>query len=415
MNTDSRAFYGWWIVAGGFLLNMAGIGVAINCSSVFFKPVIETYGFSRGDLSLYFTIAALSMMAMAPFMGALLERYDVRPVMAVSTALMSASMASYSLCETLPQFYLVSVFFGIGSAGSHFIPVSMMINNWFVEKRGLAMGIVYAASAAGGVIFSPLTNWLITRYGWRMSYVILGAIVGLITVPVSAFVMRTRPADKGTQAYGGGGAGPPAAAVGLSVGQSVRTGAFWLLGGMFFLLSTVSLGVQQHIIPYMTDVGHGAGFAAGMLALFMGVLIAGKIALGALCDRLGLKRAVVAIYAVYVLTVATLFGARAEWMAVLFAVLFGFSNAAHTVLPPLMTSACLGTKHFAALFGVMNIFITLGSGLGMPLSGYIYDWTASYFPAFGLYIGLIVLSTILGLASLRKSVSPGAGTLPGRA
>jgi MFS family permease len=400
-----KTFYGWYIVAGGFVLCFMGIGVIINTSSVFFKPVIDTYGFSRGDLSLYFTIAAVSMMVMAPFVGTLLERFDVRLVMGLSSAVMALAFMAYSRCTTLAQFYIVSVFLGLGSAGAHFIPVSMMLNNWFEEKRGLVMGIVYSSSAAGGFIFSPLVNWLIARFGWQESYLFLGILVAVTAVPISIFVMRARPGDVGLRPYGSSieDSSAPRGESGLSLGESVRTTSFWLLGGMLFLLSVVSLGVQQHIIPYLTDIGHTPGFGAAMLALFMGMLVIGKIALGVLSDALGLKKAVVVIFIVYALTVATLFGARSATVAVVFALLFGFSNAAHTVLPPLLTAACLGPKHFALLFGIMNIFITLGSGVGMPLSGYIYDWSGSYFPAFGIYIACMLFCIALGTFALSRT------------
>jgi MFS family permease len=125
----SRFFYGWWIVIGGFILHFIGIGIGINAIGVFFKPVVESLGFSRGDFSLYFTISALSMMLAAPFIGKLLEKIDVRIVMGVSTTLLAAGFALFSQCTTLTHFYLVAVIVGIGHAGSHIIPVSMMINN----------------------------------------------------------------------------------------------------------------------------------------------------------------------------------------------------------------------------------------------------------------------------------------------
>ncbi len=185
----------------------------------------------------------------------------------------------------------------------------MMLNNWFEEKRGLVMGIVYSSSAAGGFIFSPLVNWLIARFGWQESYLFLGILVAVTAVPISIFVMRARPGDVGLRPYGSSieDSSAPRGESGLSLGESVRTASFWLLGGMPFFLSVVSLGVQQHIIPYLTDIGHTPGFGAAMLALFMGMLVIGKIALGALSDALGLKKAVLVIFLVYALTVATLF------------------------------------------------------------------------------------------------------------
>lgn len=407
MEKKGRIFYGWWIVAGGFLLNFCGIGIIINCSSIYLKPVIDTYGFSRGDLALYFTIAALTMMAAAPFVGKLLEKYDVRIIMGICTAMMSVCVLLFSQCKTLSQFYIAAFFMGIGSAGAHLIPVSMMVSNWFKEKQGLAMGIVFAASALGGAVGSPVTNWIILNYGWQASYIITGIFAGVITIPISIFMMRTRPQDMGLLPYG-----QTAEEVeinegseGMTVADYLKTGTFWLLALSFFLLSVVCLGIQQHIVPYLTDLGYGPTFAAYIFTLFMGLLVPAKVVLGAVCDRIGMRKSFIIVLLILTLADLSLFGVHAVWMAIAFAVLFGFSNGISTVVFPLLTSACLGQRRFAVMYGVLNIFITLGSGIGMPLSGYIFDKTASYNPAWLLYIGLIFISGITGSMALKKSVA----------
>ena len=105
MSQKGRIHYAWWIVVAGFFLNLAGIGIIMNSMGVFFKPVIESLGFTRGSFALYFTIAALAMMVMAPLMGKLLERYNIRLVMGICTTLMTVSFALFSQCTTLAQFY----------------------------------------------------------------------------------------------------------------------------------------------------------------------------------------------------------------------------------------------------------------------------------------------------------------------
>ncbi|MBW2675387.1 MAG: hypothetical protein JRD89_18580, partial [Deltaproteobacteria bacterium] len=95
MNSNQKMFYGWWIVVGCFFLNFAGIGIILNCMGIFIKPVSESLGFTRGGFTLYFTIAALAMMVMAPVMGKLLERYDIRVIMTISTTIMALSFTLF--------------------------------------------------------------------------------------------------------------------------------------------------------------------------------------------------------------------------------------------------------------------------------------------------------------------------------
>jgi len=406
MTSERKMFYGWWIVGGAFFLNFAGIGIVMNTMGVFIKPVTESLGFSRGGFTLYFTIAALSMMVMAPVMGKLLERYNIRLIMTVCTAMMAASFALFSQCRTLTQFYIVAVFLGIGSAGSHIIPVSMMITNWFIDKRGLAMGIVFAATGVGGMIFNPLANWIILNYSWQAAFLTFGLAIGLASVPTALFIVRAKPADMGLLPYGGEAALARQSATeqgGLTATEAFRTGAFWLLALIILLIAIANMGVLHHIVPYLTDLGFSSTTATTLMSLHMAMLIVGKVLAGSLADRLGLLKSYLLLMVGLMVSIALLYGSHWMWVAVVFNILFGFSIAVRTVLPPLMTARVLGQKHFAVIYGFLNIFTTLGTAVGVPLSGFIYDATKSYYLAFALYIGLCLITTAAGMAVLTRS------------
>ncbi len=413
MKQNRTVHYGWFIVAAGFLLNFAGIGIIMNSMGVFYKPVVESLGFTRGGFALYFTIAALSMMVMAPVMGKLIEKYNIRLIMGICTVTMSISFGLFSQCRTLGQFYVLSVFLGIGSAGSHIIPVSMMITNWFVNRRGLAMGIVFAATGIGGLIFNPLSNWMILTYGWETAYLILGVVIGIATVPSALFIVRAHPKEMGLKPYGlrdQAVHGKEPEQQGLTATDSFKTPEFWLLAVMILFIAVANMGVLHHIVPYLTDLGYSSTAAANLMSLHMTMLVAGKLVLGYLADRIGLVRSLVACLFGLILSIALLYGAGAFWIAVAFNILFGIAISVRTVLPPLMTSVCLGQKHFAVIYGFLNISTTLGSAVGVPLSGYIHDLTKSYHVAFALYILLGALAAVLGVIALRRARFPLADT-----
>lgn len=406
MTSERKIFYGWRIVVGAFFLNFAGIGIIMNTMGVFIKPVTESLGFTRGGFTLYFTISALSMMVMAPVMGKLLERYNIRLIMTVCTAMMATSFALFSQCRTLTQFYIVAVFLGIGSAGSHIIPVSMMITNWFIDKRGLAMGIVFAATGVGGMIFNPLANWIILNYSWQAAFLTFGLVIGLASIPTALFIVRAKPADMGLLPYGGEAALARQSAAeqgGLTATKAFRTGAFWLLALIILLIAVANMGVLHHIVPYLTDLGFSSTTATTLMSLHMAMLIFGKVLAGSLADRLGLLKSYLMLMVGLMVSIALLYGSQWMWVAVVFNILFGFSIAVRTVLPPLMTARVLGQKHFAVIYGFLNIFTTLGTAVGVPLSGFIYDATKSYYLAFALYIGLCLITTAAGIAVLTRS------------
>jgi len=405
MNSHSKIFYGWWIVVGAFFLNFAGIGIIMNSMGVFIKPVSESLGFTRGGFTLYFTIAALAMMVMAPVMGKLLERYDIRIIMTICTTMMAVSFALFSQCRTLLQFYILALFLGIGSAGSHIIPVSMMVTNWFIDKRGLAMGIVFAATGVGGLIFNPLANWIILHYSWQTAYLIFGLVIGVLSIPTAIFIVRAKPADKGLLPYGGEQALARQSSTeqeGLTATQALRDRAFWLLAIIILLVAIANMGVLHHIVPYLTDIGFSSTTATTLMSLHMAMLIFGKILTGGLADRLGLLKSYLVCMAGLMIAIALLYGAQLMWIAIVFSVLFGFSIAVRTVLPPLMTARVLGQKHFGVIYGFLNVFTTLGTAVGVPLSGFIYDSTKSYSLAFALYIGLCLIAAAAGILLMTR-------------
>jgi MFS family permease len=412
-NSQGKKFYGWHIVAAGFVLNFIGIGIAFNALGIFFKPVVNELKFSRGDFSLYFTIAALSMTFAAPIVGKLIEKFSIRIVVGFSTALLGVSFALLSQCSTIAHFYILSVFVGIGHAGSHIIPVSTMINSWFKIKRGLAMGIVFTATGIGGMISNPVGNWLIINYGWRNTYIILGAIIVLVSTPTALIFLKKSPEEMGQTPDGlpEGAEEKIEAARGYSLGEFFKTGSFWMLALMILFINIVNVGVQQHLIPYLTDLGHSSTFAANITALYLGMTVIGKLSLGRISDKKGLSTGLVIFISILAVGVALLFGASLVWVAIIWGIVYGIGNAVQTVMPPLMTAACAGLKHFAPIYGIMAIFQTIGSGVGMPLSGYIFDRTGSYGIAFSLYIVICILAAAAGFLALKKAAFNTAGKI----
>jgi MFS family permease len=397
-----ESFYGWWIVFAGFMLMFSCVGIIVNCVSIFFKPVIESLGFSRAEFSLYFTFINLSMMVVAPFMGKILSKYNMRAVVTTCLIIGATAYMAYSRCTALMHFYILSIIVGAALAGL-FIPVSVMCTNWFVEKRGLAMGIAFTGSGIGGMLFNPLTNWLILNYGWQNAYVVLGIILLVTIIPISLFVIRATPAEKGQVAYGAGtdstGQNTAQALSGMALKDATKTASFWLLGIGVLLIGLMNMGIQMHIPAFLTDKGYSSTFAANVVALFMGVLVIGKLVLGSIFDKFGSRIGMAYACTVFILAAFVLMGAKTATWVGLFAILFGLANAMATVAAPFITAEIFGAKNYGVIYGVINVFFTLGMSVGMPLSGAIFDARGSYIPAFTLYaVAAVVVAVLLIIA-----------------
>ncbi|HEX3012324.1 MAG TPA: MFS transporter, partial [Syntrophomonadaceae bacterium] len=318
----------------------------------------------------------------------------------------SIAYIGYSQCTQLWQFYLLSVFVGAGLAGLAGVPISVMITNWFEEKKGLAMGIAFSGSGIGGMVYNPLINWVITNYSWQTAYVFLGVTMLVTLLPVILFVVKAAPAEVGKLPYGAGTEETltdPGKVQGLTLAQSVKTQTFWMLGLGFLLAGLMNAGIQQHIPAYLTDIGYSSAFAANMVALFMGVLVVGKLLLGVIFDKYGSRVGSVYSCSMLALAVLMLIGARIPILVFIMAIFYGLANAVNTVPVPYITVETMGNRDFGVIFGIMSTFLTLGMSIGMPLSGAVFDRTGSYLPAWYLYLVMSVITAIVLVFAINKS------------
>lgn len=267
------------------------------------------------------------------------------------------------------------------------------------------MGIALTGSGLGGMIFNPLNNWLIINIGWHAAFLILGIIAMVAILPFSMFVVRLNPGELGLMPYGCAYCDRDAVLKdenGLLLSEAVRTSSFWLLGTTFLIIGILILGVQMHIPTYLENVGHTSTFVAYVLVFTNGLLILGKLVYGGIHDKYGTKTGVIYIFIVYILSLITLIACKATLAAVLFTILFGFSATIATVTIPLWTIEVLGKKDYATVYPIMNIFLTVGSALGAPITGFIFDAKGTYMPAWSIYIVLSVIGMMLALMAYSK-------------
>ena len=396
MQEKGKFFYGWWIVLASFFLMFAGIGIVLNCVGVFYSAVLQDLQFSRGAFGLYVTILALAATVMFPVMGKLIVKYNSQVVIGICVLVTGIAFAAYSQCSELWHFYLVSALVGAFGAGTSILPASILLTNWFVEKRGLAMGIAFTGSGIGGMICNPLAQWVINNYNWQMAYIVLGIVFIAVTLPFVIFVIKLHPAMKGMMALGDtDGTVDAPVLMGLNAGEALKNVSFWILALSFLLLELVQLGVQNNIPIYLQDLGHVAAFAASVMAAYMGLLVLGKLLFGSVLDKWGSKVGISFGIALMVVALFAFMGAKAMPMVVLFVIAFAFASPMTTVLPSYMVGDIFGNLDYGTIYGLIQIFATVGTAVAMPLSGAVFEKTGSLIPVWYLFIGVAVLVLIL--------------------
>jgi len=151
---EGRIFYGWWIVAS-FLVTLflaASIGAT---HSVFFKPIVEEFGWSRTAFSTVLSVNVVLGALLAPLWGRLVDRHGPRGVVPAGAAIVGLSMVLLSQMRSMLQAYVLYTLLALGAGGKSLVPVSTALSQWFHRRRGLALGIALVGTGLGGVALAP--------------------------------------------------------------------------------------------------------------------------------------------------------------------------------------------------------------------------------------------------------------------
>lgn len=390
-------FYGWYIVAAGFLVMAVSIGIVNNCAGLFIKPICADMGFSRQAIGGNQTIISAAQMAMALCSGKIFSRFPVKRVMQLCTITLAASYFSYSMANSLAAFYAISLVVGLSMGGINTVPISLLISNWFYEKRGLAVGVAFMGSGVGGMMFNSLAGVCIEHLGWRPTYQILTGLIVLFIAPAVFWIIRTTPQEMGLHPLGEKfvtGGSVPEDREGMTLAEAKKGVRLWCLC-LCAMANSVCLGLlMQNIAPHISDVGYSTTFAANMTAVCMGALAIGKLSLGQLYDKLGARVATtIAGLAALVGLVGCYFAQFPPALA-LIAAGAGLGCAFGSVAHPIITQIVYGRKDYSAILGVIQASSNAGGIFTFMLSGWAYDTFHSYRPAYLAAIVTISLTTL---------------------
>jgi MFS family permease len=265
----------------------------------------------------------------------------------------------------------------VGLGASSWMPASVVIANWFGERRGTALGLATAGMEFGGMAMAIVAGHIISQYGWSAAYFALSIPVFVLVVPFLAIVVRGRPA--GTAKQEGGESGQVMS--GYEIGDAIRTRVFWLLivAQLFWGLSA---GAVIHFVAYLTGIGYTLQFATTAFATLAGLAAIGKPAMGVLGDRIGGKNAL----AIALLLIATshilVLGAGREWLLIVYLLVVGLSVASPVALAPLVLAETMGLRRFGTLYGWIQVAATFGLFGGPLIAGELFDLTRSYAVSF---------------------------------
>lgn len=388
-------FYGWWIVITGMTCLLLAGGIGFYSFGVFFSPLMKEFGWTRGEISLAMTLSCLAGLS-GILVGNWVDRYGVKKVMLLGSSITGGSLALLGFTSSLWQFYVFYLALGFGEALTLEIPVTKMVSSWFLEKKGLAIGVAITGFGLGGLLMPPMVSYLVAFLGWRFAYHLSGLLVLAILIPLCAILIKERPGGKGKDLS------IPDFQNQWTLKEALRTKTYPFILAAMILAYLGIAGFIAHIIPFLEDKGFSPQLAAAVLGIISGVSILGRIIGGYIADRLPVKHVsaiLLSLQAIgfFLLKVGL---ANAIWA---FVPLFGLGMGGIFAIEPLLVSQYFGITSLGRLYGGLWGLTAFSFAVGPPLAGYIFDITKSYHLALSLFITTTILALLL-IIRLPKSL-----------
>ena len=408
-------FYGWVIVFAGLFLSLIMYGV-IEAFAIMFKPIAAEFEWDRGTVSVASMVNWLSFGVSGLVCGVLSDRFGSRWVMIGGGILFIIGTFLMSQVSSLWQLY---AFFGVLIAAGRSaagVPLTALVTKWFVRNQGLALAIAQSQNV-GSAVFAPLSVALLSAYGWRGAYTGLG-MIALLIIPL-ALLMREHSPQQTRQAgpqpglpVGAGQTGFTAPSTakrlpGLSLGEAMRTRAFWTLNLMVVGCCVCHSCILLHGVSHMTDTGLAAATAARVVAIMAIFGMVGKIANGLMADRVGAKWALAGFLGLQAIMIPLFIEAETPPTFYTWAVLFGLGYGGPMPVYAMLFREYFGTRSIGAILGVFFMVASIGMGSGGLMGGVMYTMFGSYAAPFltSTTTGLIAALLALTLPSPKREES----------
>lgn len=422
----SRIFYGWVVVAVAFVT----MGIAVNARTAFsllFPPILAEFGWSRGLTAGAFAFGFILSASLSPFLGAAMDRWGARWVLAVGVVAVAAGLGLATLVNAPWQLYLtLGVLVASGTTIAGYTGHALFLPNWFVRRRGVAAGIAFSGVGVGSIVMFPWLQRLIDGFGWRAACLALVALLVVVVVPLNLLFQRQRPDELGLAADGEAaparGRAAPAdnvvdhawAATEWTLSRAAGTLRFWCVFVAFFTALMTWYVVQVHQTKYLTEIGFAPDTAAYALGFVSFLGIPGQIALGHLSDRIGREWVWTISGLGFAACYALLLVMRVHpspallWAMVAAQGLLGYGlTSVFAAIPAELFQG----RHYGTVFGVLGMAASLGAGVGPWVAGALHDLTGRYAEAYLVALACSLLSVAAMWVAAPRKVRLVAGQL----
>jgi MFS family permease len=387
---------GWAIVAALSVTETVSWGVLYYGFTAFLRPISEDTGWSRGTLSTAFSLALLVQGGAALWVGRWLDRHSPRLLMTLGSCAATLAVLAWSQVRHPWAFTALWAVIGLVMATVLYEPAFTVVTKWFREGRRRALTTVTLVAGLASTIFLPLENHLIETYGWRRALVILAVLLGGITIPLHALVLRKAPVAVGPPASGPAPTGPgPSSSGDHTVGQALRSAPFWFLAAAFVSSSFVISALAVHQVALLVDAGHAPAFAAGVTGALGAMQLPGRLLFAPLEGVAGRRGATVVVFAALTVGVAVLVRSSSATAVWVFVVLYGMGRGMATLLRATLVADLFGATNYGGISGVLSSCTTVATAAGPLAAGLLFDATGGYRILLRVLLALALAATVL--------------------
>ncbi len=386
----TKLFYGWWIVIAAFFLLFMSGGFFLFGIGVFFLTLEEEFSAgNRGLISLALGLAPLEGAILGPFAGYLVDRFGPRRLMFAGITLLGSGFLLASTAQSMGVFVIFYLMMAVGVGIGFVTPPITAIGNWFVKRRGMALGIASSGFGSGAAL-AIVVNLLIETFDWRGAAVVIGITFMAVGYPLAS-LMRHRPEDHGW--LPDGASRPPAPATGRPLAaaparsdftgrEALRSRVWWQFAIGFAMRNMLMSAFVIHFVPLLVEKDFSQSTGAVLLSMFGVMTVPGRLIGGFLADKLPHRYVAVVSVSMASLGMLTLVHVNELWHVVLFLVLFSAGMGGSSSLSFAMQAHYFGRTSFATIAGFGHVISGACAMAATSMAGFTFDSTGSYSVAF---------------------------------
>lgn len=391
-----KRYYPWLMALMGLLVLTVSNGLTVTGISAFDEALLSEFGWSRGALKFRDLLTLLITGLLSPLMGVVIDRIGPRLLVLIGSLLLSALYVAYSRIDSIAHVYLIHIGFAAVLVAAGLNVAVIMVSQWFVTRRGTALGIALIGTSLGGVVVPKLIVTLLPVMDWREAFLWLAVLpLGLFALVLLA--VRT-PAQMGMQPLGAGAASVSAKDAAadlpdLGYAAALRTRSFWALALVAMATLAAAMSASAHAFLHMRDMQFDVAAAGQALAVIFGCGMAGKLLFGMLADLASPKRVFLANLAIMATGAVLLATLRPDlvWYAW---VLFGLGWGGIFTMIQLQAVNAFGLSAAGKILGTITLLDAGAAGLGIWITALLFDHFGNYQVAFNLIAGLVVFACL---------------------